>query len=210
MKKCKKCGVEKDESQFFKKRERWFEGSCKECKKKRYQERVAKDPKKYREKIRLRSAQERLKPEWKEWRKEYQARKRKELNEKSCEYWNKTPNAREKAKEWRKNNRDKVNASINRHNKRNPFKHAARAFVCAAVKEGMLIRPSQCSRCFKEGKIEAHHEDYMKPLEIIWLCRSCHGKEHRKYKDEYDCGYTSGHDIHLHREKGEEADSISK
>ena len=38
MKRCKKCEKEKDESDFFKKRENSLEGSCKECRKKKIQE----------------------------------------------------------------------------------------------------------------------------------------------------------------------------
>jgi hypothetical protein len=180
MKKCSCCGLEKDESEFFKKRETSLEGFCKRCKRQKVLDRQALNPEMYREKERIRSEQRRKTQEWKEWRKDHQIRKRKEINQKAREYWKKEEKVKEKAKEWRANNRDKVNASINRHNKRNPFKSSARAFVRAAIKVGILIRPSKCSECLKECKPEAHHEDYMKPLDIIWLCRSCHGKAHRK------------------------------
>ena len=28
---------------------------------------------------------------------------------------------------------------------------------------------------------EEHHEDYSKPLEVMWLCKKHHGERHRKY-----------------------------
>lgn len=40
-------------------------------------------------------------------------------------------------------------------------------------------RPKHCERCGgAPGGIEAHHDDYAKPLEVRWLCRSCHIRHH--------------------------------
>lgn len=181
MKICKKCGIEKDESFFFKKKKRWLEGTCKECRKEKIQQRIAIDPETHREKVRLRSEQRRQTEKWKEWRKDHEKRNRKKISEKALDYYYKE-NVLEKQKLWKSNNRDKVNAYSREEKKKRPFKHAARMFVRAAIKEGILIRPKECTRCLKECKAEAHHEDYMKPLDVIWLCRSCHGKEHRKHK----------------------------
>lgn len=50
-----------------------------------------------------------------------------------------------------------------------------------AVICGKVNKPDACSVCGKGGRIEAHHKDYSKPFEVLWLCTSCHGKEHRKY-----------------------------
>ena len=50
-----------------------------------------------------------------------------------------------------------------------------------AVKDGRLLRPTCCSECGNtEGKVDGHHEDYSKPLDVVWLCRGCHIQRHRK------------------------------
>ena len=43
-----------------------------------------------------------------------------------------------------------------------------------AVNKRQLSRPHTCSSCGKLCKAEGHHEDYSRPLEVIWLCRKCH------------------------------------
>lgn len=56
----------------------------------------------------------------------------------------------------------------------------ARSAVWYAMSTGRLARPSECECCLEARSVEAHHEDYTKPLEVVWLCRQCHGKKHRK------------------------------
>ena len=63
--------------------------------------------------------------------------------------------------------------------KRNPEKKRAHWALKDAVKVGKIVRPSVCSRCGSEGPIHAHHPDYSKPLEVEFICSSCHGKQHR-------------------------------
>lgn len=56
-----------------------------------------------------------------------------------------------------------------------------RLLVDRAVKSGLLIKPRKCELCCENKKsIDAHHTDYGDPLKVIWLCRACHGKAHRK------------------------------
>lgn len=50
----------------------------------------------------------------------------------------------------------------------------ARLLVRSAVRNKTLIIPLVCSLCTKGCKPQAHHEDYTKPLEIIWMCTKCH------------------------------------
>jgi len=59
-------------------------------------------------------------------------------------------------------------------------KNIARRIVTKAIRSGELIRPSTCSSCKEEKKVAAHHIDYGKPLDVMWLCDSCHGMAHRK------------------------------
>lgn len=58
------------------------------------------------------------------------------------------------------------------------LKLRARARCAYAIKTGKLVR-LPCEGC-GEAKSEAHHDDYSKPLEVKWLCRSCHAAAHRK------------------------------
>lgn len=58
-----------------------------------------------------------------------------------------------------------------------PEKWSARAAVAWAIKSGKLIKPTHCSRCKQipdTGRIEGHHPDYAKPLEVVWVCTRCH------------------------------------
>lgn len=66
--------------------------------------------------------------------------------------------------------------------KKYPEKWDARAKVSYAVKTGKLIRPSSCERCKTVTKIQGHHEDYSKPLEVMWLCKKCHVDRHYEIK----------------------------
>jgi len=47
-----------------------------------------------------------------------------------------------------------------------------------ALSRGRVIKPENCSKCKSVKKLDAHHPDYKKELEIIWLCRLCHLRLH--------------------------------
>lgn len=63
---------------------------------------------------------------------------------------------------------------------RNPEKYRAHNAVSNAVRDGYLVRPLFCEECGSGVRIQAHHDDYSKPLEVRWLCTRCHGVTHRK------------------------------
>jgi len=60
------------------------------------------------------------------------------------------------------------------------IKRNARQKVRDHILSGKIIKPKDCSSCSIVNKLEAHHSDYSKPLEIVWLCRSCHVTIHKK------------------------------
>jgi len=39
---------------------------------------------------------------------------------------------------------------------------------------------NKCDICGKEGNLERHHPDYLKPFKIITVCKSCHLRIHKK------------------------------
>ena len=89
------------------------------------------------------------------------------------------------AGQWREpgqNPRGRLNESDQRTAARAKIKHReaykANAIVGNAIRAGRLVR-KPCAICGEE-LVEAHHEDYSKPLEVEWLCYKHHGERHRK------------------------------
>jgi hypothetical protein len=50
--------------------------------------------------------------------------------------------------------------------------------VARAIRNNELS-PMPCVRC-GELKSLAHHEDYNKPLDVMWLCQPCHKQRHKE------------------------------
>ena len=65
------------------------------------------------------------------------------------------------------------------YRKRYPNKYKAKTMVSNAIRDKKLFRESNCSICNSESNIEGHHDDYLKPLNVRWLCSCCHKQWHR-------------------------------
>jgi hypothetical protein len=55
-----------------------------------------------------------------------------------------------------------------------PNKAKAHNKLNNAVRDGRIERPSKCEDCQRLGAVHGHHDDYLKPLEVRWLCAACH------------------------------------
>ena len=63
--------------------------------------------------------------------------------------------------------------------------NAAHMAVAQAVYNGTLSKPDTCESCHQQTPsydLQAHHEDYGKPLDVVWLCTECHTKLHQSRK----------------------------
>jgi hypothetical protein len=63
-----------------------------------------------------------------------------------------------------------------KHRSKYPEKYKARTAVGNAVRDGRLTK-EPCRIC-SNPRSTAHHEDYSKPLEVVWLCQIHHEAEH--------------------------------
>jgi hypothetical protein len=59
---------------------------------------------------------------------------------------------------------------------KNPSKYEAQNKVNNAIRDGRLIK-QPCIICGNK-KSHGHHEDYSKPLEVLWLCAEHHSMIH--------------------------------
>jgi len=59
----------------------------------------------------------------------------------------------------------------------NKLKQKAHQDVNYAIQKGKLVR-QPCERCGTTKNVVAHHEDYSKPLDVVWLCQHHHKERH--------------------------------
>lgn len=151
MKTCFKCGAEKPLTDFYKHKgmKDGRVNKCKECNKNDVRENRAENVEYYRG---------------------YDAKRYKD-----------DPKVRARHARYQKTEAGRASAAKSRGKwlANNADKRAAHVILGNAVRDGRVDRPDTCSECGSAGRIEGHHEDYTKPLDVIWLCRNCHTEAHR-------------------------------
>jgi hypothetical protein len=65
----------------------------------------------------------------------------------------------------------------------NKLKKKAHQAVAYAIQTKRLIR-QPCERCNTTQNVVAHHEDYNKPLDVMWLCKQHHKERHMEIDKE--------------------------
>ena len=84
------------------------------------------------------------------------------------------------SKKWFNENKEKSKKSKLLWISKNLEKRKAHIIIGNSIRDG-LLKKQPCLICGIE-KTEAHHNDYSKPLKVIWLCKNHHAERHRKYE----------------------------
>ena len=113
--------------------------------------------------------------------------------------WRDTPHGRDVCRTlnraWEERHRESVRERSRQKYRKNRDAYAARAAATAltpkgrarqsvhnAVASGRMVKPSACEVCGASEpahRIHAHHRDYSKKRDVVWMCSVCHGKAHR-------------------------------
>ena len=87
------------------------------------------------------------------------------------EQWYRT-NGRKRAPDYVKKAMD--------YRKAHPEIDRVRHKVAYAIKTGRIEKPLICEKCGRKKRLHAHHIDYNQWNNVVFLCASCHKKEHLK------------------------------
>lgn len=79
------------------------------------------------------------------------------------------------------NNRERIAEYRKNYRRMHAKEHSARDKAKYAIRAGKLVA-EPCESCGAEENVDAHHDDYSKPLDVRWLCRSCHTLLHAQLK----------------------------
>jgi len=165
---CGDCGIEKDISEFYKRKDSncGVRSACKKC--------VSIQRRDYH--IANRESDNAQK-------RKYKATHHEEIITKSREYYQThRDEIKEKRLKYHRIHRKEQNARSREYAKRHPERIKAKVAFDYAIRNGKLIRPERCSNplCNCECKPEGHHWSYEEEnwLDVIWSCCSCHGRIH--------------------------------
>lgn len=158
MKRCFKCGTEKPLSEFYKHPQMGdgHLGKCKDCTRSDVRSNRQNNLDYYVEYDRGRAKL----PHRVERSKQYQKAHREEINAWNRQRYQTDPLVHESKRIY-----------TLRYRQRHP--HIMKAHNAAA--RHRKDKPDCCQRCEKAtARLDRHHPDYRKPLEIEWLCKKCH------------------------------------
>lgn len=84
-----------------------------------------------------------------------------------------------KAKKYRVKSKEIISRAVNKYESQNRDKVKAWRKVKSATTSNKISKPKSCQVCGKCARLDAHHNDYTKSLEVVWVCRKCHKKIHQ-------------------------------
>lgn len=77
----------------------------------------------------------------------------------------------------KKANAESIKKGSKKYEIANRHKRRAQTKALRAQKKG-IIQKKPCQVCGSTNHIQGHHDDYSKPLDVIWLCPKHHGERH--------------------------------
>ena len=87
---------------------------------------------------------------------------------------------RASARRWKQEHPEQAQAHSRKWTQRNRdrMRNALRAnwLVKTEIRAGRMIRSTTCEVCGAAGLTEAAHSNYSRPLDVRWLCVTCHRK----------------------------------
>lgn len=162
-KQCRKCNQIKSINDFYndKSQKDGKQNICKICSRKNVDKYRAENPEKIKEQD----------------KKKYQNNK---------EYYNQKNRERSESPERKEYLKKMYNTDKYRSKQRSKYhnckKTKARISLNYHISKGNISKPDVCSICGSSGIIHGHHEDYNKPLDVVWCCEKCHNKIHEVKK----------------------------
>ena len=165
---CLKCNETKTKDHFYKSslRKDGLTGQCKDCNKAR----VKAHREANLEKIKAYDRSRNQLPHRVEARKKYQETEA---------YAESSSKAKEKFKTSVKGKESKA-LSTKKYREKNVKIYKAHNKVNTSLCNGSIVKPKSCENCnITTTKLEAHHCDYNKPLDLMWLCIKCHVDWHK-------------------------------
>lgn len=175
---CAKCKIMLSIDNFHKNptQRDGFDHYCKKCRKIMNQKSISKHRDRivaYRKAYAI-SNKEKISNKWKDY---YNTHKSK-LNENYRKYYLEHKDSiKNTMQKWLDKHPGYRSNQTSKFRSNNPEKYKSHIIVFHSLVNG-IISKSPCSKCGATTNIHAHHNDYSKPLEITWLCASCHRKYH--------------------------------
>ena len=82
---------------------------------------------------------------------------------------------------WKSNNKNRMNQLTRNWQINHPIEKRAHDAISLNIKKGNLVK-KPCEVC-GEKIVQAHHDDYLLPLEVRWLCIKHHHDLHKELRD---------------------------
>jgi hypothetical protein len=73
-------------------------------------------------------------------------------------------------------------ASAKRWRESHPAAYKAQTAVNNAIRDKRLVK-GICAFCATDNNVHAHHKDYSRPLDVVWLCAQCHHRLHATFPE---------------------------